>query len=377
MILALVALGAAAEPAVDEESSLKWSGLGLPLVGGNSIDGFGFGAGGEAFARAADEDTGYAVKLAGALWVTSSLDYTSNWLRLDVRGERLDWLGHLGYRAWRDLRYAGVGGEEVQRDPGDIELGNAMRSPFGFLGVKYPIGQTTSLFVQVYGRQAWVMPGAGSLLEERAPSGVVGGTYADATVGVALEDVDQWPLPNRGVQGEVDVRAGGLMAPGTHRPLLGAHAEVIGWAPVAGPALVLGGRVVYDGSIGDRPFFEQDTLGGLRRDELGSEQALAGYGRTRTRGDGVLAAMVEVRPRLFATDHHFWDVGLYLSAFAEQGWLFVEGDPGPPMPTLGGGPEILWQKAIQLRPFLAWGWRSEGDHRQPDLQFGVSFVDPL
>jgi hypothetical protein len=68
-----------------------------------------------------------------------------------------------------------------------------------------------------------------------------------------------------------------------------------------------------------------------------------------------------------------------LSGMAEVGWLFDRWDPGPILPTVGGGPELLWQQAIQVRPFIAFGWRSDapGAPRVPVPQYGISFVDPL
>jgi hypothetical protein len=67
-------------------------------------------------------------------------------------------------------------------------------------------------------------------------------------------------------------------------------------------------------------------------------------------GDGVLAAMVELRPKLGETHHPVADLAFYVSTFAEVGWLFRGNDPGPPLPSVGVAPYVLWQGAAELRP---------------------------
>lgn len=351
----------------------------LPVAGANTVDGLGVGLGGEVFARRASQDFGYDVKLTGLLWVTTRLDYTSDWLRLEVVGDPLTVYGQVAYRGWKNLRYAGVGGADVLLDHGPVEAGNTLAGPSAFVGLSTPVGRGLSVYGQLYGRVVRVDPGEGSLLEADQPLGSSGGGYSDLTVGLYLDRVDRWPLPTRGLRGEIDLRGGATLSPGAQEALAGVHGEIIGWQPVLGEHLVLGGRLLAARTVGERPFFEQSATGGKWRDELGSEQAFSGYGRTRTRGDGAVAGMVELRPFFGRTNHSFWDIGLYASLFAELGYLFEGSDPGPPMPTVGLAPELLWQSAIQLRPFIAWGWRAEapGDARQPGMQFGVSFLDPL
>ncbi len=380
VVVALAPLAARAqEPAAPTDDSLKWSGLVLPIAGANSVDGFGFGVGGEVFARPESQEYGYAVKVTGSAWVTTRWDYTSNFVRLEVVGDRTSWYGQIGYRGWRNLRYAGVGGADVLVDWGAQEVGNSVTGPAAFAGVLRPLTGPWALYTQLYFRGVRVEPGAGAKLEEDLPLGAAGGAYGDWTVGLWHDSTDHWPLPNRGLRGEVDVRGGGTLSAGSVEPLLGLHSELAGWTELGTPHLVVGGRLLAARTFGERPFFEQDVTGGRWRDELGSEQALSGYGRTRTRGDGVVASMVELRPFFFRTSHPFWDLGVHASVFAELAWLFDGAEPGPPLPTVGFGPELLWQSAIQLRPFLAWGWRAEspGGERSPGLQFGISFLDPL
>jgi hypothetical protein len=358
---------------------LRWSGAVLPLFGANSQDGAGFGAGGEIFARPRSMEEGYRVKFTVLGWVTTSLNYTSDFVQVDLRG-RTHWIARAGYQGWRNLGYVGAGGDRVLLDLGPDETGNRVRGPFAFVGASRPLAGTEHLswFTQVYYKTVLVDPKADGLLDDFSPLGAAGGTYVDGTFGVQHDSTDAWPMPNRGVRAETSGRVGLTFAPdGTH-PVVGANAELIAWEDL-GDHLVVAGRIVGEKSVGDRPFFDQDIAGGRWRDELGSEQMFSGYGRTRTRGDGFMAAMVEVRPYFFKTTHPFLDFEFHASFFAEQGWLFDGWQPGAPLPTVGLGPQVLFQGAIQCRPFVAWGWRSDrpGGPREPVPQFGISFLDPL
>lgn len=367
------------EPANPDER-LRWGGLVLPLFGANSTDGAGFGLGGELFARPRSMTDGYVVKLQALGWVTTSWQYTSDYIQVDYRGDRVHWLGRAGYRGWSNLAYGGSGGADVLLMRGDEELGNTLRAPFAFLGVATPIGTNVKLYGQLYARQVSSRPGEASLLDERRPFASDGGFYTDTTVGVEYDTTDRWPMPVQGWRAEIGPRFGVTRTPdGAVSPLVGLYAEAIRWQPLIGERLVLGARAVFDRTIGRRPYFEQEVAGGRWRDELGSEQALAGYGRTRTRGDGFAAIAVELRPLLFQVDHSFFDLDIGLSFAAEEAVLFDGPRVGPHMPTLGAGPYLTWKGAIQLRPMMNWGWRADtpGGPRRPVPQFVISFTDPL
>ncbi|MFT7518867.1 MAG: hypothetical protein ACI9MC_001001 [Kiritimatiellia bacterium] len=357
----------------------RWGGLVLPLFGATSSDGVGLGLGGEVFRRKAGESEGYHAKLAVQLYANVRLDYTNDYVRFELN-DRTSWLASAGYLAWSNMLYAGVGGADVVIDHGEKELGTSLGGPTAsVLAARSMFGDRTQLFVQAYGRGVSVEPGADSLLADRAPLGSTGAVYGDLTLGVHRRKVDRWPLPVGGSSVEASVRLGGTLAEGSVRPLGGVMLEAMGWRGVFGDRVVIGGRGLFEHTLGERPFFEQDRVGGRSRDELGSEQALAGYGRVRTRGDGVLAGLVEVRPALFAVGQGFFDFQFHLSLVAEQGWLFREGRPGPPMPTLGVGLPVLFQKAIVVRPFMAWGWIRDDalGPRSPRPQFGISLMDPM
>lgn len=357
----------------------SWGGVVVPLVGASTVDGFGFGLGGEVFRRPAGSETGFDVKITASLYVNTRFDYTNDLVRIQLIDEN-QWLIIIGYQQWANLSYVGRGGADVIKDLGRAEIGNGLISPYAVVGVAHPVGDGPwSVFGQLYGRGGVVEARPDGLLQVEAPFGVVGGAYGDLTVGVEAKQHDRWPLPTHGQRLEVGARLGGTVSGSTVRPMGGVVAEGMAWRPLVAGWLTGGGRLLLGKTVGERPFFEQDKVGNRWRDELGSEQALAGYGRTRSRGDGVVAALVEVRPRLFTVEEGFLDLEFYLSVDAELGYLFDGWDPGPLLPTIGINGSVLWQKTVQLRPFAAWGWRTvePGAPRLPAMQFGISVMDAL
>jgi hypothetical protein len=321
-----------------------WSGYVLPLVGANSVDGFGLGLGGELFQRAHRGDHGYRLKLTASTYETVTLGYTSQYAQLEVRGDGT-WIARAGYQTWSDLPYAGAGGEAVATLWADgQEGGNTIRAPYAMLAAARPLGSTSWRgYTQLYLHPAWVGPAPGGLLDQQDPFGVGGGLYGDLGVGLELDTTDRWPLPDAGTRAELAARIGATAADGALEPLVGGYAEVIQWVPVLSrDRLVVGLRGQAEKTIGARPVWEQGVAGGRWRDELGFEQALSGYGRLRTRGDGLVTAAVEVRPHLFTWTLPWFTLDFYGSMFAEVGWLYEGWDPGPPLPSVGIGPEILY-----------------------------------
>lgn len=357
----------------------KVKGYVLPTAGGNSTDGFGLGAAGELFLRPPELEHGFRWKLSLSVWATTR-GYRSFYSQYERRTAEGHLLARLGFQSWANLPYAGVGGADVSvRHPPEQEIGNRIFGPYLMVADSQTVRPKVKLYGQIWLHPVWVDPRPGGLLDTRDPFAADGGLYGDLMGGIELDTTDRWPMPTRGVRAEVDLRGGGTWAFTEDRfaPLVGGHAEVITWQPV-GEHLVIGARVVAEKSYGLRPPPEQFVTGGRWRDEIGFEQALSGYGRIRPRGDGVVASLVEVRPYFFTVGRS-WSLDVHASLFAEMAWLYRGNDPGPPMPTVGLGPLLLWQKGSQLRPFVAWGWWSDdvGGARRPVAQFGLSVNDPL
>jgi hypothetical protein len=358
-----------------------WSGYVLPLIGANSVDGFGLGVGGELFERESKEGHGYTLKITGSTYETVTLHYTSQYGQLELRGDTT-WIFRAGYQTWNDLPYAGVGGRDVATLWSPLEEdGNVIRAPYAMVAGAHPLGDTKWRgYGQAYLHPAYVDALPGGLLDERRPFGADGGGYGDLGVGAELDTTDRWPLPLTGSRAEVGARLGLTLVPHDAEPLVGLYAEHIRWfSVVRDDRLVVGVRAQVEKSFGERPVWEQGVTGGRWRDELGFEQTLSGYGRIRTRGDGLMALETEVRPHLGTWDLPWFTLDFYGSGFAELAWLYDRNDPGPPLPSVGFGPEILYQRASQVRPFVTWGWRSDepGGARRPVPLFGLSVMDPL
>lgn len=383
---ALPSSGPTLAPALSEPVPLRarsryvWGGIGVPLVNYNTTDGLGFGAGFQVFDRPRGLEHGYRDLLTVSTFWTTRGTYSSNYVQYERRGKQMI-VARLSYHMWSDMLYVGRGGADVSvRDDPAESTGNYVAGPEILANAIVPVPRSpVQVWVQGYARNTVVRPKPGGILDREQPFGSKGGWYFDFSAGVAVQETDRWPMAQRGVRFEASVRGGGTAIDGKVHPLVGTNVELMGWWPLAGEWLVIGGRALFDKTWGDRPFFESEWLGGQLRDEVAYDQMLTGYGRSRTRGDGVFAGMFEVRPKLGHVRHPIFDMAFYVSAFAEMGVLFDGGRSGPPMPSVGVAPEILWQGAIELRPFLSWGWMSDvpGGARTPELQVGISLLGPL
>lgn len=356
-----------------------WGGIGLPTFNYNSTNKLGFGAGAEIYDRKRGETYGYRYRLSASTFWTTSGNYGSNYLQLERRGEHF-WLMRFTWRLWRNMVYVGAGGDDVSVANGDEAFGNTVNGPSFLTNVIRRVRNSPiQLWAQGYARYTITKADPGGTLDLRQPFGVRNGFYFDAGGGMSLHEVDRWPNPNRGVRAELSLRAGGTASDGRFEPLIGVNAEVMAWYPVAGEWLVLGARSLFDKTWGERPFWEQEFLGGQLRDETAYEQMLTGYARSRSRGDGVWATMVEVRPKFGRTTHPVADVGFYASLFAESAFLFDKGRLGPHLPSVGVAPLFVWQGSIELRPFISWGWLSDvpGGQRTPRPQVGISLLGAM
>jgi len=335
--------------------------------------------GGEIYDRERGKEHGYRYLMSLSTFWSISGDYSSNYFQIDRQG-RHRWVARFTYKLWRNLVYNGIGGADVStRDDPVKSYGSLLHGPTLLVNVVRSVRNTPlKAWGQSYSRYATVQAEPGSFLDEDQPYGVNGGFYFDFSAGLFMQETDRWPVPNKGFKGELDVRGGGTAADGGFEPIVGVHAEAIGWVPLIGERLVLAGRTLIDKTWGEKPFFEGEYQGGLLRDENGYEQSLTGYARTRGRGDGISATLIELRAKLGDLPGRP-AVGVYLSGYGEMAWLFEGNNPGPIMPTVGLAPTLLWQGAIQLRPFLSWGWFSDvqGGPRTPEAQFGISLFSPL
>lgn len=360
----------------------KLGGVVIPLFDYNTTDGVGLGVGVEVYDRKRAASHGYRNRVSAWTFWTTLGTYSSNYVQFEHRG-KFFLVSRLLYRAWTDMIYVGKGGADVLINrPDSFTRGNTVLGPAGMVTAILPIPNSpVQVWMQGALRYTYAAPDPGGLLDQRQPYGLGETFLFDTAVGMSLQETDRWPLPNKGLRFELSGRAGGTVGPEGFKPLAGVNLEAIGWWPLVGEHLVLGGRLLVDKTFGERPFWDQEYVGGQFRDEMAEEQMLSGYARSRTRGDGVVAAVVELRPKFGQIHHPVFDIGFYGSVYAELGYLFDGYDLGPPLPTVGVGPSLLWQGAVEFRPFVCWGWLAEDTNptgpRTPQMIIGIATSSPL
>lgn len=368
------------EPVLRPRRPYRIGGLVLPLFDYNSTDGAGLGLGVELYDRRREAEHGYRNRVSGWTYWTTLGTYTSNYVQYEHRG-RIFLVARLVYREWRDMIYVGAGGADVAlARPDTTTRGNRVVGPTALVSAIVPIPRSpVQVWMQLHARYTYAEAAPDGVLFERQPYGLGDVFQIDTAVGVSVQETDRWPMPNKGVRAEASARFGGTLGPQGLLPLAGVNVEAMGWWPLVGQHLVIGGRVLLDKTWGERPFWDQEFVGGQFRDEMGDEQMFTGYARSRTRGDGVLAGVLELRPKFAQIRHRVFDIGFYGSVYGEVGWLFRGNDPGPILPTVGVGPSLLWQGAVEFRPFVAWGWLSDvpGGPRTAQSVFGIAIASPL
>ncbi len=189
------------------------------------------------------------------------------------------------FRTQKDYPFAGVGGHGAVVFSGD-EYGNAVGQLMYVIGVagstpveglRWYVGQSTTL--------ARVQAGEGGRMEFIGPFGSEGGVYLDVQGGVLYEAKDRSIRPSRGWQLEGAIRFAGSIIGDNAEELSrrerssfigGWFIEVIRWQPIYKDWLVLGIRGLFDHTLGARPFYDQNRLGGMLRDELGNGQHFTG-----------------------------------------------------------------------------------------------------
>ncbi len=179
-------------------------------------------------------------------------------------------------------------------------------------------------------------------------------------VGLLLDTRDQEFVPTTGTFTELSAR----VSPGLDQDLayVGFTLNSAWFAPLAGPALVAAGRLVFDGIFGDAPFYELTQFGALNpATGPGGSWSLRGVPIQRFAGKLKAIGNLELRAKLLHLSPFGQRVALGLIGFADIGrvWADLDGRSlggqrldGPLSQFalgLGGGLRVQWGETFVIR----------------------------
>jgi len=317
-----------------------WDAIALPIVNYSTDLGVGFGLAGGAYIYG----PGYRPyrHSVGAQTYFTTRGGQSHFIRYDGP----DLLGPIRVEAQLELRrelhmpYYGPGNRSV---PGVVggddsdQLSYDRRTPRAWVRLRtHPLGPESpfQLWAGYQLRSIDVRPYEPSLLTEAPPPGAAGGRAGQVSVGVLRDTRDDEANPSRGSVEELAVRASGSATLSDYA-FAGFTASERRYFPLGSPDLVLAFRAVLDHQLGDVPFFEWPSVGGIAIAEgIGGVSSVRGVPRTRFAGNTKAFANLELRwlPISFG----LWGQQVRLGgvAFADAG--------------------RVWQPAVDDGPWHAW-----------------------
>jgi len=272
-------------------------GLAVPLVSFNSDVGFGFGAAGGVFFYGGKKP--YAHALSAQVFFTTR-GVQSHFLNYDAPGliGPLRFEAHLEYA--RDLYapYFGPGNLSAPEAPPDQtkRYSYILTQPMVWarLRLKLP-SLPIEPYLEYRYRYVSVELYPGSVLEERPPVGLEGGSFGIFTLGMLYDTRDSEADTTRGELIEVALRAADGLT-GSDYTFGGLTVSGRKYISLFTPKVVLAGRVMLDGTVGHTPFFVWPFFGGISNAEgLGGQSSVRGVPRDRYQGDLKVFANLELR----------------------------------------------------------------------------------
>lgn len=179
----------------------------------------------------------------------------------------------------------------------------------------------------------------GSVLSTVKPLGYRGGSSGQLQAGLYWETRDNESNPSKGGLEEIAVRVAGRPT-GSRYPHAGLTLGTRRFFPLS-HRLVLAQRVVADFLVGDVPFFEWNTTGGITSAEgVGGQSSVRGVERNRFSGQYKLLSNSELRYLGFPVRLIRWEVQLGAVAFLDLGRVWH--------PTVDDGPWYAWHTGTGL-----------------------------
>lgn len=189
---------------------------------------------------------------------------------------------------------------------------------------------------------------------------------SDGLLGLLWDTRDHEFSPKSGGYHELSLRGGG--GPSDDRNILyaAAYAHTRWFFPLAEEYLVLALRALADVAVGDVPLIEMGSIGGYTQiaGPAGIE-ANRGLPYGRQLGKVKVLSTLELRSTFyrFRVGRHNFALGAAAFTDASRVWSQLGGTPGldggPAMRvSVGGGPRLLWGRALMLRVDVGFGPKS-------------------
>lgn len=341
---AVAATARAAEDPEPQTPDHGWDAIALPLLNYSTDLGVGYGLVGGAYIYGPGYRP-YRFSL-GAQTLFTTRGGQSHFLRFDAP----DLLGPIRVEAQvelkRELRapYYGSGNRSV---PGVVAGDNTdqfsydHRTPRAWVRLRFhPLGPESpyQLYAGYLFRDVDVHPYESSLLAQAPPPGFAGGRAGQLSFGLLRDTRDDEANPTLGGVEELAVRASGRATLSDYG-FAGLTASERRFIPLGTPQLVLAFRAVLDTQLGDVPFFEWPTVGGIGVAEgIGGMSSVRGVPRARFSGDTKAFANLELRWLPIAFPLHGQTVRLGGVAFADAGRVW--------QPAVDDGPWYAWHAGV-------------------------------
>lgn len=306
-MIPLVALGLllAAPPGIHigpkKEKNHGVEGLGVPLVAFNTDEGFGFGAAGGVYFYGNGSSPPYIAALSAQVFFTTG-GVQSHFLSLDAPHlfEKFRLEAHVEYDRALFAPFYGVGNQSapgVAGAPDDPRYSFHSTSPMAWVRFRFhPFpDQGLQPYVGYHFRYSSVHPYTDSALAKAAPLGLSGGTSGEISVGFIWDTRDD----------EGDTTSGGLLDAelrvsdpftGTRFGYAGFTLGVRRFVPLWRHELIFAQRVLFDGLVGQVPFWEWTRFGGIGGTEgIGGMFSVRGVPEDRYQGDVKVVSNSELR----------------------------------------------------------------------------------
>jgi len=344
---AALAIALAPAARADDAGSARdqgWDAIALPLLNYSTDLGVGFGLVGGAYIYG----PGYRPFRfsLGAQTLFTTRGGQSHFLRFDGP----DLLGPIRVEAQvelkRELRapYYGSGNRSV---PGVVagddsdQFSYDHRTPRAWVRLRFhPLGPADpyQLWAGYSFRAVDVRPYQPSLLTQAPPPGAAGGRAGQLSVGALRDTRDDEANPTHGSVEELALRASGPATLSDYG-FAGLTATERRYFPLGPPQLVFALRAVLDHQVGDVPFFEWPSVGGIAVAEgIGGMTSVRGVPRARFAGDTKAFANLELRWLPIAFQLRGQTVRLGGVAFADAGRVW--------QPAVDDGPWYAWHAGV-------------------------------